>query len=83
MPDLKLGLGVEGVSSRFTADTNTTKIDGYRRVDAMIEYNFNKNLTAKLNVFNLLNKRYYEGIYRGHVVPGTSRAAQLNLTMKF
>ena len=25
-------LGVEGVSSRFTADTNTTKIDGYRRV---------------------------------------------------
>ena len=38
---------------------------------------------AKLNVFNLLNKRYYEGIYRGHVVPGTDRAAQLMLSMKF
>ena len=83
IPDLKLGLGLEGVGSRFTGDDNQTKIDGYKRVDAMVEYNFTKNITAKLNVFNLLNKDYYEGIYRGHIVPGTSRAAQLNLTMKF
>ncbi len=82
-PDLKLGLGLEGVGSRYTSDANTTKIAGYQRVDAMVEYNFNQNLTAKLNVFNLLNKRYYEGIYRGHVVPGTDRAAQLMLSMKF
>ena len=82
-PKFKVGAGIEGVSSRFTAEDNLTKIDGYQRVDAMAEYTFNSNISLKLNLLNVLNKDYYEGLYRGHIVAGTDRAAQLTLTTKF
>ena len=41
--------------------------------------------SAKLNVLNVFNKRYYESVYDngGHVVPGTERAVQLTTTFKF
>lgn len=76
------GIGVEGVGRRFANATNTIEIDGYRRVDALIEY-ATKHYSAKLNFFNLFNTQYYESIYTGHVVPGTTRAAQLTLGIKY
>jgi catecholate siderophore receptor len=38
---------------------------------------------VKLNVKNLLNRKYYEGVYQGNVTPGTPRAFELSLTAKF
>lgn len=81
-PKIKLGAGIDGVSSRFTAEDNATKIDGYHRIDAMAEYQLSKTFTVKLNLMNLMNTSYYEGLYRGHIVPGTERNAQLSLNIK-
>lgn len=82
-PKFKVGTGVEYVGSRYATDDNATEIDAYTRVDALAEYSFNQHVALKLNIFNLFNKGYYEGIYRGHVLPGTDRAGQLTLTFKF
>lgn len=79
----KIGAGLEYVGKRYANDTNTTVVAGYTRVDGLVEYNVNKWLDVKLNVKNVLNKKYYEGIYTGHVVPGTPRTFEVNLTAKF
>ena len=78
-----VGGGVEFVGKRFANDANTIAVKGYTRVDAMAEYSVNKWLTVKLNVKNLFNRKYYEGVYTGHVLPGTSRSAEVSLVAKF
>ena len=55
---------------------------GYTRVDAMLSYQ-RQGVQLKLNVLNLANRRYYEGVYQGHVIPGTARNVQLTLEYKF
>jgi catecholate siderophore receptor len=79
----KVGGGIEGVGDRFANATNTIVVPAYNRVDALVEYAVSKAYSLKLNVFNLFDKKYYEGVYTGHVMPGTPRAAQLTLTAKF
>ncbi|TFV92221.1 TonB-dependent siderophore receptor [Oxalobacteraceae bacterium OM1] len=78
----KVGGGIEGVGSRYANAANTIVVPSYKRVDALVEYTA-KAYSLKLNVFNLFNEKYYEGVYTGHVMPGTPRAAQLTLTTKF
>ncbi|MFM2344443.1 MAG: hypothetical protein RLZZ210_1054 [Pseudomonadota bacterium] len=82
IPKVKVGLGIEGVGLRYGNATNTTATPSYTRVDGMIEYNA-KNYAIKANVFNLFNKRYFESVYSGHAIYGTSRAVQVTFTAKF
>ena len=78
----KFGGGVEAVGKRYGNADNTNEAPSYVRMDAMAEYQLDK-WALKLNIFNLLNRRYYEGVYAGHIVPGTDRVAQLTLSTKF
>lgn len=78
----KIGGGIEGVGRRYANAANTVALDSYQRVDGMLEYQA-KYYSLKLNLFNLLDKQYYEGVYTGHTVPGTPLAAQLSITSKF
>ena len=78
----KLGGGVEAVGKRYGNADNSNEAPAYVRWDAMAEYQLDK-WALKLNIFNLFNRRYYEGVYAGHIVPGTDRVAQLTLSTKF
>ncbi len=61
-----------------------TKIPGYVRFDAMIGW-YQKDYSVKLNIFNLLDKEYYDSIHLNgiHAVPGIDRSAQLGVSYKF
>ncbi len=78
----KVGGGLEKVGLRYANTTNTNALPAYSRVDAMVEYKFDP-YAVQLNIKNLANKDYYEGVYAGHVVPGTQRSVQLTMNMKF
>ncbi len=78
----KVGGGLEGVGMRYANATNTIEVPTYKRVDALLEYAV-KSYAVKLNAFNLFNEKYYEGVYTGHVMPGTPRALQLTLSTRF
>jgi catecholate siderophore receptor len=78
----KMGGGLEKVGLRYANTTNTNALPAYSRVDAMVEYKFDP-YAVQLNVKNLANKDYYEGVYAGHVVPGTKRSVQVAMNMKF
>jgi catecholate siderophore receptor len=78
----KVGGGIEKVGLRYANTTNTNALPAYTRVDAMVEYKFDP-YALQLNIKNLLNKDYYEGVYSGHVVPGTQRSVQVAMNVKF
>ena len=78
----RLGGGVEAVGKRYGNTNNTNEAPAYVRWDAMAEYQMDK-WALKLNIFNLFDRKYYEGVYAGHIVPGTTRIAQLTLSTKF
>lgn len=88
-PKWRVGIGADGMSDRVPASgeaPNTQgiiyKAPGYVKADAMVEYNGGP-YTVKLNLINLTDKVYADGLYRGFTVPGQTRAAQLTLAAKF
>ncbi|MDT9598385.1 TonB-dependent receptor [Sphingosinicella rhizophila] len=72
---LEFGGGVRYVGERFTNEANTRRIGDYWLADATIAYEFSPRLTARLNVFNLFDKRYIDQVGGGHFVPGAGRSA--------
>jgi catecholate siderophore receptor len=80
-PGWKVGSGLEAVGERFGNTTNTNAVPAYERVDAMASYE-QPFYAVQLNVLNLLDERYYEGVYQGHAVPGTVRTLFLKFEIK-
>jgi len=88
----KVGGGADFVGARqgyavstdnVTAPTRR-QVDSYVRFDAMLAYD-QPRYNVRLNVFNLFDTRYFEAIYPNgpFAYPGTTRAAQVTLTLKF
>lgn len=78
----RFGGGGEAVGFRWGNATNVNGVPGYVRWDAFVEYEVGA-VSVQLNAFNLFDRKYYEGVYSGHAVPGTSRTAQLRLEYEF
>jgi len=92
----KIGGGVDFVSERHGYSISQTatsgvyrkptirKVPGYARFDALVQWD-NKQYSVKLNIFNLLDKEYFDSIYinGGFGIPGTNRAGQLTFSYKF
>ena len=80
---LEIGGGVRYVGTRYTNETNTREIDDYVVADATLAYNFPNGTTVRLNVFNLLNKRFIDQVGGGHFVPGPGRSAIATVAAAF
>jgi catecholate siderophore receptor len=81
-PFWRVGGGIDAVGDRYGNAQNTVEVPSYIRVDALIAYE-QPRYAVRLNLWNLLNEKYYEGVYQGHVVPGTARAALVSLELKY
>ncbi|QXZ10592.1 TonB-dependent siderophore receptor [Comamonas sp. Y33R10-2] len=93
MAKLTLGLGIfaqSNVNQGYTASTApagsgvvTRQANGYTRFDAMMAYQFNKNMAFQLNVYNLGDKVYYSGVRSPHyatMAAGRSAVASVKFT---
>jgi catecholate siderophore receptor len=78
----RVGGGLEAVGKRYGNNTNTVEAPAYRRWDAMASYTA-PSWEVRLNGFNLTDEDIYQGVYQGHVVPGTKRALQLTIEYLF
>ncbi|KQP22755.1 TonB-dependent receptor [Pseudorhodoferax sp. Leaf267] len=65
------------------AASTTAAAPGYVAYDAMVEYLFNDNVYAQINVSNLTNKVYGDQLYPGFYTPGEARTAKLTVGVKF
>lgn len=89
-PNWRVGGGLEAKGNRLAYGTGGTtpvgiaRAPSYVRADLMVAYE-QPRYDVRLNVLNVFNKRYYDGIYENGsmVVPGTERAFQLTMTVKY
>jgi catecholate siderophore receptor len=78
----KVGTGVEGVGNRYANTTNTAMVPHYARWDALLAYEQSR-YELKVNVLNLADQSYYEGVYQGHVIPGVKRTLLFTAKLKY
>jgi catecholate siderophore receptor len=80
----RVGFGADGMSGRVpaAAEASGNRAPGYIKADALIEYAA-QDYKVKLNLNNLFNKVYVDGVYRGFTVWGPTRGAQLSLAKTF
>jgi catecholate siderophore receptor len=85
----QIGAGADVVSGRtasLTPDANTDLIravPGYVVFNAMAKYPLSKNVDLQLNLDNIANKYYFDGIHPQHIIPGIGRTLLVSLAFKF
>lgn len=83
LPELRIGAGLNYRGSQTPLTRRDRTADSFVVADAMAEYTVNKTWSAKLNVSNLTDKVYADGLYTGFYTPGAPRHVQLSLKAKF
>jgi catecholate siderophore receptor len=78
----RVGGGFYAAGKRYGQNANTTSGPSYVRWDAMLAYE-QREYAVRLNLFNLFDTRYYDTVYQGHIIPGTSRVIQATLELKY
>jgi catecholate siderophore receptor len=82
--EFRLGGGLNARSSQ-TPNRNPAGIVAPHFVtgDLLAEYTISEQIALKLNVTNVTNKLYADGLYTGHYLPGAPRFIQLTMTSRF
>lgn len=83
---VQIGGGANYVGERFnnqSSNANVRRAPGYWLFDATLAYEVNRNLTLRLNAYNLADERYIDRVGGGHFVPGAGRSAMLTAELKF
>ena len=80
---LRVGAGLTYRAKQNPEGSRAVYASGFAVVDAMAEYAFDDKTSLKLNVSNLFDRTYAEGLYRGFYTPGAPRAVQLTLKTRF
>ncbi|MFC7539936.1 TonB-dependent receptor domain-containing protein [Siccirubricoccus deserti] len=85
--DLQLGGGAFYVDSRFSNTANTNRAPGYTRWDAAIAWQPRegafRGLRLQANALNLTDRRYYDQVTGGQVVPGAGRTFLFTVGARF
>lgn len=79
----RVGIGMTYRSEQAPEGNRFAIAPAFTVWDGMVEYMVNDNATVKLNVSNLGNKLYADGLYRGFYSPGAPRKVMLSLKTVF
>lgn len=83
----RVGGGMTAVGEQGPASANAVTLanraPGYVRLDALLEYQWNKNNAIKINLDNINNTVYYSSLYQGWPSLGAGRSVRATLTSKF
>ena len=82
IPKLTIGGGAYYVSKVYGNTANTKWVPSYWRHDAMASYEWDKQLSFRLNIQNLFDKTYYDRAYTTHMV-SVAPARQVTLTANY
>lgn len=82
-PAWRIGAGLNFRSEQSPEGARNVVADSFVTLDAMAEYVINDRHTLKLNISNLTDELYADGLYRGFYQPGAARRVQVTLTTLF
>lgn len=78
---LGVGLGIVRQSDMYAAIDNTVTLPGFTRLDGAVFLNLGPVVSARLNVENLLDERYYATSHgNNNILPGAPRTLRLSIT---
>jgi catecholate siderophore receptor len=80
---LTLGGGVQYMDSVFRNTLNTLRAPSYWLVNATAAYEVNRNLTLRLNGYNLADEDYVDRVGGGHYIPGQGRQVTATADVRF
>lgn len=78
----EIGGGLYASGSRYTDTVEEVKLPGYVRLDAVLAYHQPK-YDVQLNVYNLLDKRYYESGQVRSALPGVPLSGMLTFSVRY
>ena len=78
----EVGGGVRYVGTRYTNVNNVRRIEDYWVGDATLAYDINKQMTVRLNAFNLTDERFIDQVGGGHFISGQSRSLLATLAFR-
>ncbi|HEX3887261.1 MAG TPA: TonB-dependent receptor, partial [Phenylobacterium sp.] len=84
---LTVGGGLDYSSKRVPASTPDAngfhqEVPGYTTLSLLARYRLRPDLSLQVNVDNLLDKHYYDGVDDNHVNVGAGRSIHLTLTFR-
>ena len=87
----QLGLGANYLSSRTASSTVpldpvtglVKQVPGYWVFNAMAGHPLGEHMDIQVNLYNLADRYYYDGIHPAHIIPGAGRAALIDFKFKF
>jgi catecholate siderophore receptor len=84
----KIGGGATYMSQRFADTDNTASVPSYIFLNAMVGWRVNRHFDLQLNLNNVTNKLYYNGVYytavdENHAVPGPGRTLLVTARVHF
>ena len=82
MQNWEIGGGLFAVGSRFTDTVEEAKLPGYVRLDGVLAYHQPK-YDVQLNVYNLLDKKYYESGQVRSALPGIPLSGMVTVSLKY
>jgi catecholate siderophore receptor len=81
---LGAAVGANYQSRRFAAQDNLVELPGFVRFDAALYYDFTENVTAQLNVENILDEKYFiNANSNNNITPGSPTAVKVSLATRF
>lgn len=84
--NLQVGFGGQYVGERFnnqSGNANVRVAPDYWLFDATLGYQVTKNVSLRLNVYNLADEQYIDRVGGGHFIPGAGRSATLTASFLF
>jgi catecholate siderophore receptor len=82
---ITIGGGLRYTDSVFINAANTIESPGYHVGDALVEYEVNKHLSLRLNVYNVTDAAYIRNVNNngGRYNPGSPRSVLISPTFRF
>ncbi|HEU4709577.1 MAG TPA: TonB-dependent siderophore receptor [Methylophilaceae bacterium] len=78
----EIGGGIYAVGSRYTDNVNEVELPGYARLDAVLAYH-QPRYDVQLNIFNLLDKKYFESGQVRSALPGVPLSGMLTVSLRY
>ncbi|MDO9005501.1 MAG: TonB-dependent siderophore receptor [Aquabacterium sp.] len=82
-PQWRFGAGLNHRGSQNPEGNRTAKAADFTTADLMVEYTIDWRMSLRLNINNVTDELYADGLYRGFYIPGAARSAQLSLKATF
>jgi catecholate siderophore receptor len=82
-PKWTVGGGALYTGRRFANAANTQSADAYWRFDAMVSHQLTETVDLRLNLLNLTDEVYYDGLQSGRAAVAPGRSALITADVKF